>query len=278
MDERAPFKRFLALAWGNLSPRPGARRIIVALLIGVIVHVVFAVAVLSMIVAMFFGLNRSFGNVPDPWLWLTNAALILQFPILHSILLNGRGPRFVANLIPGKYGGTLATSTFAVIASLQLSALFILWTPSGIIWWQAEGAAFWTICAAYTASWSLLIKASIDAGAEVQSGALGWMSMLQGIKPKFPGMPRTGLFKFIRQPIYVSFALTTWTVPVWTPDQLLLASIFTAYCLLAPMLKERRFQNRYGEEFERYKAQVPYAVPKLGASYTSSAETVQGKQ
>ena len=38
----------------------------------------------------------------------------------------------------------------------------------------------------YACSWVLLMKASYDAGAEVQSGALGWMSLLQKIKPNYP--------------------------------------------------------------------------------------------
>lgn len=44
---------------------------------------------------------------------------------------------------------------------------------------------------------------------------------------------------------------TLWTVPVWTPDQLALAISFTAYCLLAPRLKEHRFAQRYGDRFAR---------------------------
>ncbi len=76
-------------------------------------------------------------------------------------------------------------------------------------------------------------------------------------------MPTVGLFRIIRQPIYVAFAITLWTVPVWTPDQLALAICYTTYCLLAPRLKERRFAARYGEMFERYRANVPYAVLRL---------------
>jgi protein-S-isoprenylcysteine O-methyltransferase Ste14 len=67
----------------------------------------------------------------------------------------------------------------------------------------------------------------------------------------------------IRQPIYVAFALTLWTVPVWTPDQLVLALTLTAYCLAAPRLKERRFERRYGERFRAYRQSVPYALPAL---------------
>jgi protein-S-isoprenylcysteine O-methyltransferase Ste14 len=244
-----------------LRPPPGMGRIALALALGALTHLVFAAGVLAMVVAMFFGLSESFGAVPWPWAALANAALIVQFPLVHSALLTGPGGRLLARLIPGPHGRTLATTTYALIASLQLLALFALWTPSGIVWWRAEGAAFWAICAAYAASWLLLMKASFDAGAEVQSGALGWMSLMARIRPKFPDMPTRGLFRVIRQPIYVAFALTLWTVPVWTPDQLALAISYTAYCLVAPRLKERRFAARYGQRFERYRARVPYVLP-----------------
>ena len=125
-------------------------------------------------------------------------------------------------------------------------ALFALWTPSEIVWWRAEGVALWAITAAYGASWLLLLKASFDAGAQVQSDALGWMSLLAHLRPVFPDMPTLGLFRLIHQPIYASFALTLWTVAVWTPDQFVLAVCLTSYCLFAPRLKERRFSTRYG--------------------------------
>jgi len=52
-----------------------------------------------------------------------------------------------------------------------------------------------------------------------------------------------GLFRVTRQPIYVSFALTLWTVPTWTPDQLVIAVVLTAYCLFAPLFKEARYRR-----------------------------------
>lgn len=255
--------RLVTLIAAALQPPAGAGRIVVALVFGAVCHAVFATGVLAMIVAMFFGLSESLGNVPWPWAALANAALIIQFPLVHSALLIGRGGRMLARLIPGPHGATLATTTYAIIAATQLLALFALWTPSGIVFWRADGSAFWAFTAAYAASWLLLLKASFDAGAEVQSGALGWMSLLARIRPVFPEMPTQGLFRLIRQPIYLAFALTLWTPPVWTPDQLALAVTFTAYCILAPRLKERRFAALYGARFDRYRAEVPYMLPKL---------------
>ncbi len=253
----------IRLVLGALAPPPGRRRILLAYAYGIVCHLAFALAVGAMIIAMFFGMSESFGRIPHPWAYLANALLVLQFPILHSLLLSARGRSALRWFAPKDVAGTLSTTTFAIVASVQLFVLFAFWTPSGVVWWRADGVAFGVLCAAYAAAWLLLIKASYDAGAEVQSGALGWMSLAKNIKPVFPDMPTTGLFRLIRQPIYVSFALTLWTVPVWTPDQLALAVVLTAYCLWAPRLKEKRFAQRYGPRFAQYRKSVPYAVPNL---------------
>ena len=263
MMEDPRIGRLIGLVGAALHPPPGTPRILLALGLGLLCHAIFAIAVTAMIVGMFFGLSETFGTVAWPWAALANMALILQFPAAHSVLLTRRGGGWLARLMPGPHGATLSTTTYAIIASIQLLALFTLWTPSGIVWWRAEGIAFWVMTFAYAASYLLLMKASFDAGAEVQSGALGWMSLMARKRPVFPDMPTRGLFRLIRQPIYAAFVLTLWTVPVWTPDQLVLAVTFTTYCLLAPRLKERRFAARYGADFDRYRARVPYVVPRL---------------
>jgi len=266
-------RRLAALARDACRPPPGARRIALALCYGAACHAIFAAAVLAMVAGMFHGMGAGLGTVPWPWAALANAALVAQFPLAHSFLLSGPGERLLARLAPRPHGATLSTTSYAIVASVQLLRFFALWTPSGITWWRAEGAASWVACGAYGASWILLAKASFDAGAEVQSGALGWMSLMAARRPSFPAMPTRGLFRLVRHPIYVAFALTLWTVPTWTPDQLALALALTAYCLLAPMLKERRLAARHGEEFARYRARVPYAVPRL----RSGADGIHGR-
>jgi hypothetical protein len=71
----------------DVAAPPGPARIMTALGYGVACHVLFALAVLSMIIAMFFGMSMSFGRVPEPYAMLANAALILQFPIVHSLTI-----------------------------------------------------------------------------------------------------------------------------------------------------------------------------------------------
>ncbi|KIT16748.1 methyltransferase family protein [Jannaschia aquimarina] len=234
------------------------RRIAIALLWGAACHAAFALGAGLMVYHLFFGLTQSWGAVPWPWAAGANLLLVLQFPVAHSLLLTGRGRRILAMIGPDE---RLATTVYALIASLQLAILFAFWTPSGIVLWRAEDALFWVMCAAYAGAWLYLMLAIWQGGPQLQSGMLGWFAMLRGRKPRFLDMPTHGLYRLTRQPIYLGFALTLWTMPVWTPDQLVLALLWTAYCVLAPRLKERRFLKIYGDRFRAYQARVPYWLP-----------------
>jgi protein-S-isoprenylcysteine O-methyltransferase Ste14 len=214
-----------------------------------------------MMAAMYFGMSRSIGGVAPPWSWIANAALLIQFPLVHSLLLTTRGRALLGRLAPAGAGSTLSTTTYATIAAVQVFLLFAFWSPSGTVWWQASGPALVGMSLLYAMSWLLLGKSMADAGLALQTGSLGWVALFRGVKPVYPPMPVTGLFRLTRQPIYVSFALTLWTVPTWTPDQLVLALSLTAYCLAAPLRKEVRFRRIYGADFDSYARAVPYWFP-----------------
>ncbi|WP_425092285.1 methyltransferase family protein [Tropicimonas sp. S265A] len=245
------------------QPLSDRERVALAVTYGVVCHGVFALAGLAMLIGLFTGMQSGFGTLTGLWAWVANAALLLQFPLGHSFFLSDRGRRVLTRLAPFGTGKTLATTTYATLASLQLLLLFTMWSPSGVVLWVAEGAALWLFCMAYAASWVLLTKASFDAGPTVQAGSLGWVALLRNAPPVYPDMPEQGLFRIVRQPIYVSFALVLWCVPVWTPDQLMIAITYTAYCIAAPRLKERRFSRYYGDRFHAYQARVPYWLPRL---------------
>ena len=60
-----------------------SKRWFVAVMYGLVCHVIFSVSVLSMILAMFWGMSQSFGKVPHPWSHIANLILLLQFPLAH---------------------------------------------------------------------------------------------------------------------------------------------------------------------------------------------------
>jgi cellulose synthase/poly-beta-1,6-N-acetylglucosamine synthase-like glycosyltransferase/protein-S-isoprenylcysteine O-methyltransferase Ste14 len=234
---------------------------LVAVFYGACCHGCFVAGVATMMIMMFFGMSRSFGVLHAPWSYLANALLLAQFPLLHSMLLSRRGRTVLGRLAPHRLGGRLATTTYALIASVQVWLLFALWSPSGTVWSRASGFLFGVLCCLYAVAWLVLLKSIIDAGFAQQTGLLGWRAVARHRDPVYPPMPVTGLFRLCRQPIYVAFALTLWTMPTITPDQLVVSLVLTAYCLIGPLFKEARFARQFGEPFARYQQNVPYWLP-----------------
>lgn len=240
-----------------------ASRIAVAVGWGVVNHVLFVVAVATMVLGLDHGLRDGVGELHGAAAWVANAALLLQFPLLHSWLLSQRGRAMLARLGPPGMGRELAPKTFTLVASLQLLATFLLWSPSGVTVHEAHGAARWVHQVLFGGSWVLLVLAMRDAGLGIQTGSIGWMAVVRGRRLDYGPLPTGGLFRLCRQPVYVAFALTLWTGPVLTLDGLVLALAWTAYCVLGPLHKERRYLASYGEAFARYRERVPFLLPRL---------------
>ncbi|MBX9925231.1 MAG: isoprenylcysteine carboxylmethyltransferase family protein [Hyphomicrobiaceae bacterium] len=238
-----------------------AQRTATALIYAALCHGLFGLAILSMTGNMFFGMTFGQGRL-EGWLAvIANGLLIAQFAGGHSLLLTRGGNGVLKRLAPRAFAADLLPTTYVIVASLQLLALFVLWSPSGIVWWRAEGTAFWLLAGLALVCWALLGKAILDSGFGLQSGLIGWWAVLRGRRTVYPDMPESGLFRIVRQPIYVAFALGCWAVAIWTPDQLAIALTFTTYCVLAPLHKEARFRRLYGARFEAYAQRVPYWLP-----------------
>ena len=119
------------------------RERIIAVTYGVVCHTLFVLGVGTMMVAMAFGMSESLGTLQAPWREIANGLLLLQFPLAHSFLLSTRGRGLLSRLAPIGLGGRLSTTTYAAIASIQIGLLFLLWTPSGIVWCARRGRGWW---------------------------------------------------------------------------------------------------------------------------------------
>ncbi len=241
----------------RLSPRAAA------VATAVLVHSLFVAAVGSMALGLATGMQIGLGRFEDGAAAVADAILVLQFPLLHSALLTGRGRRWLARLSPVGHGRTLAVSTYVGVGSLQLLAVFWLWSPSGFVLHTPTGPVGLLQYALFAGAWGFLVKALFDAGIALQSGAAGWLALWRGRAVDHGGMPTRGLFAACRQPIYLGFALVLWTAPTWSLDWLGLGAGWTLYCLLGPRLKEARWEALFGDRFRDYRRKVPYFLPGL---------------
>ena len=244
-----------------MAQSPGLGREATAVFYGIVCHGLFAAGVGMMMYQMYFGMSGGFGRLAAPWSVIANLLLVAQFPLAHSLLLTRRGQGLLTRPAPPGLGRDLLPTIYVAVAALQTLLLFSLWTPSGVIWWQARGPAQIVLGLLYLASWLLLARAIWDAGLGLQTGAIGWLAVYHDRRPKYPPMPSGGLFRLCRQPIYLAFTATLWTVSVWTPDQLVLAVTLTAYCLIGPLFKEARFARLFAGEFPAYQKARRYFLP-----------------
>jgi len=236
---------------------------LVALAYGLLCHLTFIAAVGAMAISLFTGLRFGMGPFHGWSSLLANTALLSTFPVSHSWLLSPKGRRFMAKLVPLGIGNKISMTVFVTISSLQLFAAFVFWSPSGIVWWQAGTGISAVIGIVAVCGWLLLGKSMADAQLDLQLGLVGWWAVFRNRKAVYKPFSTRGLYRFVRQPIYISFALLLWLTSTWTPDQLVLALAWTGYCVAGAALKERRFLRYFGDAFRGYQKSVPFWIPAL---------------
>lgn len=228
-----------------------------ALIIGIIGHLLFFAAVGLMAYSLYWGLTKPIFSSGDYFL-LVNAALLVAFPVGHSLLLSTAGRRILASLLPASIGKVMVTTTFALISSLQVGLFFSMWTPIGEVWFEPHGLLRGVFGAVYAISWLGLIVSIYESGIGLQTGAIGWLAVLNNRKPKYPPLPTAGLHGRCRHPIYQSFLMILVTGPVWGLDHLIVAIVWGLYCLIGPIFKEQRLRAAHGQAYSAYSSRVPY--------------------
>lgn len=235
---------------------------------GIACHLAFTAAVGMMMWKLYRGLHGG-PDFPLPLALGWNLLLILQFPLFHSLLLTPAGGRILSLITLGSIGTELRSTTFALIASLQLLLSFLFWAPLGPVWIEFQGFAKGISTVVYASSWGLLLKSMSDAGLGVQMGYLGWWAVFRNRKPLYKPFEERGTLRMSRHPMYLAYTMILWTGPVWSIDHIILAGCWSSYCVLAPLHKEYRYRKRYGAPFLEYQKRVPYFLPRLITSHKS---------
>lgn len=241
------------------------RHRVLAATYGGVCHLLFVLAVGVMMIQLYTGLRwgAEGGSARGALAW--DLLLLVQFPVLHSLFLTRWGAHALRRLAPRALAAALDTTLYATLASAQVLLLFGLWRSIPGPALTLDGLPAGLLSAVFAAGWLLLVHAMREAGLGVQTGATGWMALWRGEGPRYPrGFAREGLHARCRHPIYAAFILILWSGPVWSLDRLILALPLTAYCVLGPRLKERRYLRRHGADYADYVSRTPALLPLGG--------------
>ena len=77
------------------------------------------------------------------------------------------------------------------------------------------------------------------------------------------------LYRSIRHPLYVGWALAFWATPTMTVGHLLFAAALTVYMAIAVRIEERDLVGYFGRVYEEYRERVPMFVPRIARRASS---------
>ncbi len=196
--------------------------------------------------------------------WATAAAvnlvLLLVFAIQHSVMAR---PWFKARwtrVVPEP----AERSTYVLLSSLALIAMFFFWQPiGGPVWDVQQPIARWALWALMSVGWLLVLAATFMINHFDLFGLRQvWLFLLNKPYTHLP-FKTPGLYSRVRHPLYVGWLIAFWATPTMTAAHLLFAVVTTVYILAAIRWEERDLQSMHGRAYDEYRRRVPKLIPRF---------------
>lgn len=192
---------------------------------------------------------------------LVDVLLLGLFALQHSLMARRGFKRWWTNTVPD----AVERSTFVLAASLAVALLIWQWRPIPAPVWTVEGSFGRTLLTGIAGlGWVMLLVATFLINHFELFGLQQVYEYFRGSRFEPPEFRTPSLYKLVRHPIYLGFVLAFWAAPRMTLGHLLFAAATTAYIFIGIFFEERDLIERFGEEYRRYRRQVPMIVPFLG--------------
>jgi methanethiol S-methyltransferase len=189
---------------------------------------------------------------------VVNLAWLALFAIPHSVMARPGFKRIWQRLLPA----ATERAVYVVVASILMAGWLWHFEPMEPVIWAVQGigkAILRGIFALFAVVNALLI---VGLGRWELVGMEQVWRFAHGSAPPVATLRRTGIHAWIRHPMLAAILGLVWTTPRMTAGHLLLAVGVTVYGLVGTIFEERDLVATFGDDYLRYRRDVPALFPR----------------
>jgi protein-S-isoprenylcysteine O-methyltransferase Ste14 len=182
-----------------------------------------------------------------------NVLLFTLFALHHSVFARTPLRQWTARIV----SPALERSAYVWIASLLFIVVLAAWQPVGGVAWRADGSSAAILAAGQIVGLCVTLRA---AGALDVYSLAGVRQAVGGASSAPATVLDSGLYGFVRHPLYFGWALMVWLAPTMNGTRLVFAAVSTLYLVLAIPLEERSLRREFGDAYDRYADRVRWRM------------------
>ncbi len=186
---------------------------------------------------------------------LIDVGLFSVFALHHSVFARGRVKAWMTRLVPS----ALERSVYTWIASALLVAVCLLWRGVPGQLYEFRGWLAAPFFAIQFVGVLLTVRGSSTLGILDLAGVRQVVSAADSGTDHVP-LVTTGLYGFVRHPLYFSWLLVVFATPHMTMTRLTFAIVSSAYLGIAIPFEERGLIRVFGDEYRRYQRNVRWRM------------------
>jgi protein-S-isoprenylcysteine O-methyltransferase Ste14 len=182
---------------------------------------------------------------------LADAAMFTGFALHHSAFARLGVKRWLTRHLPA----ALERSTYVWISSVLFAAVYLAWQPVPGRAWHVTGALGLALALAPLSG----VVVTLHAARRLDVLELAGVRQAAPVRADAP-LVDSGLYGFVRHPIYLGWLLLVWPAADMTGTHLTFAAVSTVYLAVAIPLEERGLRRTFGDAYDAYRRRVRWRM------------------
>lgn len=175
-----------------------------------------------------------------------DVALLSSFALLHSVMAR----RPVKLALTRRVPAAAERSVYVIVAAASLTLLMWQWRPiDAEVWNVAAPAGRYLLFGTALAGWLLAAIALFSIGHLELFGLRQARAFFRGHAPVAGGLVTTGVYRYLRDPVFLGYCVGLWSAPRMTVGHLVLAAGMSVYVVAGARYERRDLVARFGADY-----------------------------